>query len=295
MRSGSSVILMALAVADTLTLAIGPTSRYLQTIHSVYLNDYFIICKFHKYLKSVLGYWANWLVIIFTIFRVIAVYWPHKANVFCTRKRALIAVGATFLICCLIHLDYIIHVQRFVHVNNRGHFAPKKCWFEGPREIYYRVYSQWVMLVFMSIIPFFVLLVGNALIIRKVLIYSIKRKRMSNDVKSNDSQSMTAMLISISVLFLVTQVPAVVISTIKRNVSSKTHSKEYLYTFLDIDTIFRMLKWSNHAVNFFCYCVSGKRFRQELVVMVTGRFRTTGQLNETMVTKSTTVTPPLSR
>ena len=263
MRSGSSVILMALAVADTLTLAVGPTSRYLQTVHNVYLNDYFIICKFHKYLKSVFGYSANWLVIVFTIFRVVAVYWPHKANVLCTRKRALIAVGVTFVTCCLVHLDYIIHIQQFVHVNNRGKFAPKKCWFEGPREIYYKVYSQWVMLVFMSIIPFFVLLIGNTMIIRKVLIYAFERKRMSNDEKSDDSQSMTAMLISISVLFLVTQVPAVVISIIKRNLSSETHNKEYLHIFLVIDTIFRLLKWSNHAVNFFCYCVSGKRFREE--------------------------------
>ena len=294
MRSGSSVILMALAVADTLTLAIGPTSRYLQKIHNVYLNDYFIICKFHKYLKSVFGYLANWLVIIFTIFRVIAVYWPHKANVFCTRKRALIAVGATFVTCCLIHLDYVIHIQRFVHVNNRGNFAPKKCWFEGFRDIYYKEYSQWVMLTCMSIIPFFVLFLGNAMIIRKVLIYSIKRKRMSNDVKSNDSQSMTAMLISISVLFLVTQVPAVVISIIKRNLSSETHSKEYLYRFLVIDTIFRLFKWTNHAVNFFCYCVSGKRFREELVAMVTGKFRRKRQCDETMATKTSTVTSSLN-
>ena len=244
MRSGSSVILMTLAVADTLTLAIGPTSRYLQNIHNVYLNDHFIISKFHKYLKSVFGYLANWLLIVFTIFRVIAVYWPHKANVFCTRKRALIAVTATFVTCCLIHLDYVIHIQRFVHVNNRGNFVPKKCWFEGARDIYYKEYSQWVMLTFMSIVPFFVLFLGNAMIIHKIILYSKERERMSSDVKTNDSQSMTAMLIGISVLFLVTQVPAVVISIIKRNLSSETHSKEYLYRFLVIDTIFRLFKWT---------------------------------------------------
>ena len=117
---------------------------------------------------------------------------------------------------------------------------------------------------------------------------------MSNEVKSNDSQSMTAMLIGISVLFLVTQVPAVVISIIKRNLSTETHSKEYLYRFLVIDTIFRLFKWTNHAVNFFCYCVSGKRFREELVAMVTGIFRRKRQCDESVATKTSTITSSLS-
>ena len=293
MRSSSSVILMVLAVADTLTLAVGPTALYLQKIHNIYINDFFFICKLQRYVKSVFGYCANWLIIVFTTFRLIAVYLPHKANVYCTRRRALIAVISTLVASCVVNLDSVIHIQHITK-NNR-----KKCWFTGSRDKYYTVYSQWLMLVVMSIIPFIVLVTSNMLITYKVLIYSMKRKRMSNDVKSykmmqNDSQSMTAMLIGISILFLVTQVPAVIISIIKRNMSSKTHSKEYLHIFLVIDTIFRLFKWSNHAVNFFCYCVSGKRFREELVAMLTGRFRTKRQLNETMVTKTSTMTPSLS-
>ena len=108
---------------------------------------------------------------------------------------------------------------------------------------------------------------------------------MSNEIKSNDSQSITAMLIGISVLFLITQVPTAVISIIKQNLSAETHSKEYVYVFLVIDTIFRLFKWTNHALNFFCYCVSGKRFREELVAMVTGRFRRKRQCDGTAVTK----------
>ena len=67
MRSGSSVVLTALAVADTLTLAVGPTGLYLQKIHNIDLNDYLLTCKLQRYVKSVFGYYANWLVIVFTI------------------------------------------------------------------------------------------------------------------------------------------------------------------------------------------------------------------------------------
>ena len=212
MRSGSSVVLTALAVADTLTLAVGPTGLYLQKIHNIDLNDYLLTCKLQRYVKSVFGYYANWLVIVFTIFRVIAVYLPHKTNVYCTRRRAFIAVFVTFAVSFLVNLDSLINVQHMPK-NSR-----KKCWFAGSRHIYYTVYSQWIMLVTMSIIPFVVLVTGNILIICKIIIYSTRRKNMSNDTKSSDSQSMTAMLISISVLFLVTQVPAFIILILRRKI-----------------------------------------------------------------------------
>ena len=288
MRSGSSVVLTALAVADTLTLAVGPTGLYLQKIHNIDLNDYLLTCKLQRYVKSVFGYYANWLVIVFTIFRVIAVYLPHKANVYCTRRRAFIAVFVTFAVSFLVNLDSLINIQ-YMPKNSR-----KKCWFARSRHIYYTVYSQWIMLVTMSIIPFVVLVTGNILIICKIIIYSTRRKNMSNDTKSSDSQSMTAMLISISVLFLVTQVPTFIIPILRRILTIEKFNKVSLYRFLVIDTVFRLFKWTNHAVNFFCYCVSGKRFREELAAMVTGRFRQKGQYDGTEVTKTLTVTSSLN-
>ena len=197
-------------------------------------------------------------------------------------------MAATFAASFAVNLDTIIYIQHITK-NNR-----KKCWFTGSRYIYYTVYSQWVMLTIMSVIPFVALVTSNILIIYKVLIYSFRRRNVSTEIKSNDSQSMTAMLIGISVLFLITQVPAVVISIIKRNLNSETHSEEYLYIFLVIETIFRLFKWTNHAVNFFCYCVSGKRFREELVAMVTGRIRRKRQCNGNEVKKTSTATTSLS-
>ena len=287
MRSGSSVILMALAVADTLTLAVGPTGLYLQKIHNIDLNDYLLTCKLQRYVKSVFGYYANWLIIVFTVFRVIAVYLPHKANIYCTRRRAFIAVSVTFAVSFLINLDSLINIEHFPKTNR------KKCWFTGSRDIYYTVYSQWVMLVTMSLLPFVVLVTGNIIIVHKILLYSTHRRNMSNDTKS-DSQSMTAMLISISVLFLVTQVPAFIILILRRILIIEQFDKGYLYRFLIIDTILRLFKWSYHAVNFFCYCVSGKRFREELVAMVTGRFIGKRQCDGTMVTKTSAVIPSLN-
>ena len=284
MRSGSSVILSTLSVADTLTLVIGPMLVYLLRGYNITVSDYFIICKLHCYFRLVCGYYANWLVIVFTIFRVIVVYLPHKANVHCTRRRAFVAAVVTLVVSCIVNSDSILYVHYAQNSNG------KKCLTDK----YYKVYTQWVMLVIMSIIPFVVLVTGNLLIIYKIVTYSIKRKRMSNDAKSNDSQSMTAMLISISVLFLVTQVPAIVITIFKQKLYLGNVTKEYIHGFAVTETVFRLLKWSNHGMNFVCYCISAERFRQELFAMLKDWLSGKGNGNERTKSSAELVTSAVS-
>ena len=110
------------------------------------------------------------------------------------------------------------------------------------------------------------------MIIYKMVKYKVQRKQMSVETKSKDAESMTAMLISISLLFLVTQVPAIVVGMVKRKMEDVSRSEEFLHSLYLIDGITKLLKWANHALNFFCYCIAGKKFRQELVTMVNSAF-----------------------
>ena len=111
------------------------------------------------------------------------------------------------------------------------------------------------------------------MIIYKMIKYKVQRVQMSVETKSKEAESMTAMLISISLLFLVTQVPAIVVAMVKRRIRDVPRSQEFLVRFYLIDGICKLLKWMNHAVNFVCYCIAGKRFREELVAMVTQCFQ----------------------
>ena len=49
------------------------------------------------------------------------------------------------------------------------------------------------------------------MIIYKMIRYKFQRKRMSVETLSNDAESMAAMLISISMFFLVNQIPVIVV------------------------------------------------------------------------------------
>ena len=198
MRSGSSVILSTLAVAGTLTLLIGPTWMYINKVYNIDIEkQYLIVCKTNRYLKAVFSYVANWLVIIFTIFRIIAVYWPHKANIYCTRKRAYMSVLLTCVLSVLVNLDSLIFIEHIPQYNKAGRFMFNRCWFKGPRHTYYRFYNQWILLATMTIVPFIILIFGNLLIIYKMIKYKIQPKQMSVETNSTDAESMTTMLISI--------------------------------------------------------------------------------------------------
>ena len=108
MKTGSSVILIALAVADSLVLVVGLTDHFLDQGLTIWLEGMnSFLCKCFRLVEGIVNYTAVYYLIIFTIFRVISVYLPHKNNVYCTRKRAFIAVTVTFIIMCLINLENV--------------------------------------------------------------------------------------------------------------------------------------------------------------------------------------------
>ena len=90
----------------------------------------------------------------------------------------------------------------------------------------------------------------------------------SNNTVAKDSQSMTAMLISISILFFITKTPAVFTSILRNSLRNQQRSVEYIMRFNVVDSVCRLLRWLNNVLNFFCYCISGTRFREELMLML---------------------------
>ena len=225
MKTGSSVILIALAVADSLVLVMGLTDHFLDQGLTIWLEEMnSFLCKSLRFVEGIVNYTAVYYLIIFTIFRVISVYFPHKNNIYCTRKRAFIAVTVTFIIMCLINLEYV-SIQYFPLYDKNSNFIGNACWFKGKWEHYY---SDYIVLCINAIIPFSILLIGNSMIIYKIRISNTQRQKMTQiaNQHADDLQSMTAMLISISVLFLVTQTPFIITNLIERRMNYDNYSLE---------------------------------------------------------------------
>ena len=119
--------------------------------------------------------------------------------------------------------------------------------------------------------PFLILIVCNCTIIFKIV--KLRRERCdltksTSRLKSDDSNSMSAMLVSISALFLLTQTPSVVTTIIEKGLDHESLSQEYIQRFYIVEAVFRILQFVNNVANFFCYCISGRNFREELLSIV---------------------------
>ena len=132
--------------------------------------------------------------------------------------------------------------------NRQGILVGNQCWFTGSHNGFYTYYVQWIMLVFMSIIPFLILIVANSMIIYKMAKYKQNESVCQLKIVPMIPSPWLAVLISISLLFLVTQVPAVIISIFHKTFQNLITGQESLYTFYLVQTISKHLKWSNHAV-----------------------------------------------
>ena len=275
MKTGSSVILIALALADSLVLLVDLMEHLLYNAFGILIETmHEFICKSYRYSNMVINYVAVYQLVILTIFRVISVYLPHKSNVYCTRKRAFIAVSVTFVIICVINFDYL-SIQYYPLFDANFNYIGNDCWFTGKWAHYHQYHVDYVTLCLKSLIPFCILITGNTVIIYKTRKFNAKRQEMTQTTNQSpdDSQSMTAMLISISVLFLVTQTPYIITNLIERRMNYDYVTPEYVAGFYLLETATRLLKLINNIANFFCYFISGKRFKSELVALMKGRAR----------------------
>ena len=294
MRTGSSVVLIALAVFDNLALLLGLPDHLLAVAYGIVVDTWSeFACKSYGYVRAIVDYVGGYLVVVFTIFRVISVYLPHKNSVYCTRRRAYIAVMATICIISIIHLDYVINVQ-YYPMYEENVFLFMNCWYVGTGLKIFVDYYQYFLLCIRSVIPFTILIVSNSMIIFKINKFKAKRKAMTtshgNYGSAEDSDSMTPMLISISILFLITQTPYLITNNIIYRMNVDDHSEDYMAKIYLFDTFCRFLTFVNNVANFFCYCISGKKFKSELVTMVKGWFNCyRNQTRNSSVTISTVV------
>ena len=276
MRTGSSVILIALGVFDNLALLLGLPDHLLAVAYGFYVDAWSeFACKSYGYVRAIVDYVGGYLVVVFTIFRVICVYLPHKNSVYCTRRRAYIAVMATVCVIGVIHLDCVINVQ-YYPLYDENVFLYMNCWYVGTGLKIFVDYYQYFLLCIRSVIPFSILIIGNSMIIFKINKFKAKRKAKTtshgNRSSSEDSESMTLMLISISILFLITQTPYLITNNIMYRINVDNHSEDYMAKYYLFETFCRFLTFVNNVANFFCYCISGKKFKSELVAMVKGSF-----------------------
>ena len=193
---------------------------------------------------------------------------PHKANIYCSRKRAYLAIFFTIFTSCA-YFSYWLYTVEYKDLNVEIDGFPGDCFARKDYVIFFRDFQLWFVLLFLSVLPFIILIICNCLIIYKLRQANALIQSMNNSAAtSEESNSMTAMLLSISVLFLVTQTPHFVTTLIETYMNYDNYTMEYIVSYYIIEAVTKLLTYVNNVANFFSYCISGKQFRNEFSLIL---------------------------
>ena len=131
--------------------------------------------------------------------------------------------------------------------------------------------------ILISVLPFFIILACNVLIIRalvktrwpqKTTIALIVVRQSSRNTIAESLKSFrqpTLMCLSASIAFVKSALTPSIVLTIGRVRWSQDPHREAYYM---ARAFTHQLACLNHAINFFLYCFSGQRFRRELLLML---------------------------
>lgn len=262
--------LMLMAVTDTLVLYVGLLPLWVSQVSGLDIRNMSnFVCKVSNSFGSMVSDCSVWLIISVSVERYLVVCHPFRASALCsadTAKRIAILLVVAFLLLN-VHFLWTVHVQEYSY----GQRKITQCYFT---DRWIEEAWPWVDAIVYSILPFFIILFFNVLIVRHVLIARGQRNTLQNIYpqrrpSQEGSTRLTLMLLTVSLSFLLTTLPTTVVSICAQfwDPSSQGDLSQRASYQLK-RTITELLMYANHSINFYLYCATGQKFRHQLAWMV---------------------------
>ena len=225
-----------------------------------------------------------------TFDRFYSIIRPHKAASFNTVKRAKITITSIVIFSVVFNIPPL-----FVITNGGRECVPDLS--NLPKTFYF-----WLSYVVQFAIPFILLLIMNSTIIyvlRTRSILQAEHKTQSQDqgdqgqgqmnkIKSSETQIIAILLlVAFSFFILITPMYAFIVYSMIVDYTKSPYDFAVFYLFYNV---MHKMFYTNNAINFFLYVISGKRFRTELISFL--RFKndkTSGHNSKELQTKSSTL------
>ena len=220
-------------------------------------------CKIHVYNVVFSLQNATYQVLGMTVDKYVAIKWPHRAATYSSPRRAKIIILTIFILVLIYNMPHF-----FITTLIEG-----SCYGYSVKSIFTKVYS-WFNIVLYAIIPFIFLIHMNYVIVKTVRnsrkmfrtnVGTMEIDAREKTMKSAENQ-LTTMLLLVTTLFLILVLTTYIRFIYAAFVTPDTPSK--FATSLLIFEISYKLYVTNSGINFFLYCVSGKRFRNDLKALI---------------------------
>lgn len=270
MKSSTGRYLTALAVADIGVLLFFILTDTVKMLHPELVNN-----PAYAFIYAYLGYpffflsivCSIWFMVGVTVDRFIMVCLITKAKEYCNETRANVGIGLISGLCFLINLPHFwsFEVNWDWTANSTGDALMKTEFQKGEGGIRYEF---WIHCIFLVLVPWFTVFTLNLLIISKIgktnRKMSSKKTAQAADKSRHSENQITRLLLIVTFTFLfllgcqcITQCFYMLMPDgFDKNI---------------IDEAFAVAKLGviiNSSINFFLYCLSGRRFRQELLTLL---------------------------
>ena len=268
-RVTTYLYLAALACMNLLVLYVGLIPRWLFHLTDLdILSMSPILCKVGNFLGYVTSHVAVWLIVGVACERVIIVNHPKLAAKIRNVKNAKFIILGVVVCFCLLNSHFFWTVG--LHDNGLG----RKCQTS-------KIFSQvipWVDGFIYFAAPFTI----TSVFVSCMLYHLVKRpnhQRMfpqagnrfvvsdQRKLVTKKKKRLTLMLLSVSVTYLLTTLPMVVLLIIYTFTPLATN-EEYQKTQLARDIV-ELIMYTNHAIHFFLYFRIGKEFRKYFLYLIT--------------------------
>ena len=285
---------IALAIADTMFLFTATPHVYFMWSEGDTLLYDILESKLSHYLFYTYAYVSVWLVVAMSVDRFVVVFFPLKAIWLCSIRRAqqtIVAIFFTFSV-------WFIYLLIFVEGSSVEMHGPHML-FENPQLDHYQYMVQpWIDIFMHFLIPFLILVITNSLLVKKLVQMrkrplrkfsggeTVENNRFRESIRSSTGTStqgdgkqeepakrskqeiqMTILSVLVCVIFLICVSPSLVVYVTLRTSIDLNDPEIYLHWEAAF-SITSLLPYTNCAVNFMLYCVTGQKFRREFFKMV---------------------------
>ena len=266
-RSPANVYLSCIATADSFVLLLGLLPQWLKQSGFVALHELSpMSCKISYFCTFVSGDTAIWLLALFTIDRAAAVRFPLR-NFRATRTRSVFALCVSALGFACAKNVHLFWTRGAVFDADTGALISNCAKMPG-YEQFESFVRPWIAFSLISVAPFLIVLVNNSVIVH-VLVGYHDRLRM-NIIMANAEHNFRQtifMCLAVSVAFFVCVTPNFALLIGRPYWKAAVSDRSALNV---TDAVNNLLLYTNHSINFFLYCMTGKVFRKELLNMFSG-------------------------
>ena len=270
MKHTTRFLLQMLAVADCVYLVSAFYNEFSMTI--INTNSY-------VYLPYIVSYGgpcaeitlnaAVWMIVLVTAERYVAVCWPLYAPRYITVTRVRLAVGINWFVSFALYVIFYMQVESLV-------IDERTCFTLGTTPLYDHMltYQQVVHSIMTFVLPLLCLCFFNISIVkalRKSL--AVNRERLgvghngpTDDARmANSEHRCTKTMIAVVMVFLVCQLPEVVLQIVTMPTVISDFKNIFVIAFDYCMALSTASPFANSACNFFLYFLVGKRCRQILL------------------------------